>query len=330
MFRGFANVWTIVGSSRELVSGAPLAVQVAGERLVLFRDAEGRGRALVDRCPHRGVKLSLGKVVDGCVECPFHGWKFAGDGSNVHVPWNPDAKRERLGATPVPVRELGGLLWLYTAPGAAAPTEPDVPEVLLRDGLSVATCTATWNVHWTRAMENMLDWPHLPFVHRRTIGHNMKFRPESRLDIHWEDRPWGGHSTITIDGAPQEGALDFRSPNAMHLHVPAGKRTFELMAVCLPVDDTTTRMIFITVRSFLRARLFDFMFHAANRRVGGEDRAIVESSQPNEVPPAGEERSVRTDEPTLKFRKLYRDRLMDSVAEEPGRLVALGRPAASS
>jgi phenylpropionate dioxygenase-like ring-hydroxylating dioxygenase large terminal subunit len=327
MFRGFANVWTIIGSSREL-RGAPLPVQVAGERLVLFRDGEGKASALVDRCPHRGVKLSLGKVAGGCLECPFHGWKFAGDGSNTHVPWNPDARRERLGATAVPVRELGGLLWLYTAPGADAPGEPDVPDVLRRGDLSVTTCATTWDVHWTRAMENMLDWPHLPFVHARTIGRGMPFRPDSRMEIRWEDRPWGGHSTIAIDGAAQEGALDFRAPNAMHLHISTGKRTFELMSVCLPVDELRTRMIFITIRSFLKSRLFDRLFHYGNRRIGGEDREIVESSQPGEVPPAGDERSVRTDEPTLKFRKLYHGRLRDSVAEVPGRLVALGRPVA--
>ena len=216
MFRGFANVWTIAGSSRELKRGAPLALQVAGERLVLFRDGEGRARALVDRCPHRGVKLSLGKVVEGCLECPFHGWRFAGDGANCHVPWNPEAKRSPLGATPVPVRERGGLLWLYTAPGADAPGEPEAPEVLERPGVSVCTFATEWQTHWTRAMENMLDWPHLPFIHRRTIGHNLPLQPGSRMDIAWEERPWGGHTTITIDGKPQEGALDYRFPNAMH------------------------------------------------------------------------------------------------------------------
>lgn len=322
MFRGFANVWTMVGASGEL-RGAPLPVQIAGERVVLFRDGDGRASALVDRCPHRGVKLSLGKVVDGCLECPFHGWKFAGDGSNRHVPWNPDAKHERLGATPLPVREAGGLLWLYTAPGLDVPGEPDVPDALLRSDLSLTACAVTWNVHWTRAMENMLDWPHLPFVHARTIGHDLPYRPDARMEIRWEDRPWGGRTSIAIDGAAQEGVLDYRFPNLMHLHISAGKRTLEVMSACLPIDETRTRMTFITIRSFLKPRLFDRLFHYGNRRIGGEDREIVESSPPGEVPPAGEERAVRTDEPTLKFRKLYYSRLRDSIAATPGRPVAL-------
>lgn len=316
MFRGFANVWTIVGTTRDLRPGTPLPLQVAGERLVLLRDADGRARALVDRCPHRGVKLSLGKVKDGCIECPFHGWTFAGDGRNCQVPWNPDAKLERLGATPVPARERGGLLWLYTAPGLEAPSEPAVPDVLERPGVVTTATALTWNVHWTRAMENMLDWPHLPFVHAGTIGRDLKkrVRAGARMDIFWEDRPWGAHTTSTIDGKPQEGALDFRAPNAMHLHIPTGKRTLGLMSACVPIDDASTRMLLITARDFLRARVFDRFFHWANHRVAVEDQAVVESSSPSEVPPAGDERSVRTDEPTLKFRKLYRDQLQHSDA----------------
>lgn len=110
MFDGFAHVWTPVTLSRRL-KAKPLPVPVAGERLVLFRGADGKVKALLDRCPHRGVALSLGKVTpDGCLECPFHAWKFDGQGKNGGVPLNPDAKRERLFTTSVPAREVGGLV----------------------------------------------------------------------------------------------------------------------------------------------------------------------------------------------------------------------------
>ena len=319
MFRGFANVWTIVGLGRDLKRRAPLPLQVAGERVVLFRDGEGRACALVDRCPHRGVRLSLGKVEGGCLECPFHGWRFAGDGSNQLVPWNPDAKRERLGATPLPVRERGGLLWLYTAPGLAAPSEPDVPDLLQRDDLALSSVTMPFAVHWTRVMENSLDLPHLPFVHRRTLRDALPLRPGARLDIAWEDRPWGGRTSAAIDGVPHPITLDYRFPNTMHLHLASGRRIFELILTVLPEGDATTRMLIITVRDFLKSRMLDRFFAATSRKIGGEDRAVIETSLPREVPPAGEELSVRTDEPTLRFRKLYRDRLMNSSAGEPDR-----------
>ena len=114
MFENFANVWTIVGLADDVIAGKPLAMKVAGERVVFFRDANGKAAALIDRCPHRGVALSLGRVDRGEIECPFHGWRFDGVGRNCRVPWNPDARRERLGAISLPVREAGGLLWLFT------------------------------------------------------------------------------------------------------------------------------------------------------------------------------------------------------------------------
>lgn len=310
MFQGFANVWTIVGVAKDLKRGKLLPMEIAGDRLVFFRNEAGEPRALLDRCPHRGVALSLGALKDGCVECPFHGWRFSGDGANCHVPWNPDAKKQNLGVASFPVRELGGLLWLYTAP-IQPPFEPQLPEVLQRKDVSVSGDEILWKAHWTRAMENMLDWPHLPFVHKTTIGRGMK---GDRMDITWEDRDFGGHTQISIDDKPQPGGLDYRFPNAMELQIDPPGRTLRMIAVCLPVNDTTTKMLLITVRGFLRSRIFNPIFRLMNRKIATQDQAVLETSYPVEVPEPGEEKSVRTDAPTLKFRKIYRERLKGSVA----------------
>jgi phenylpropionate dioxygenase-like ring-hydroxylating dioxygenase large terminal subunit len=305
LFEGFARVWTPVALSRQLRATAPLALELAGVGLVLFRDAAGAARALFDRCPHRGVALSLGKVHDGCIQCPFHGWRFDGAGQTTHVPWNPDAKLAQLSATPVPTRERGGLIWIYTAPGRDGEGEPAVPEELLRPGVHLCGEVIEWKCHWTRAMENMLDWPHLPFVHAGTIGRGMLRRPDARMDIDIEPRPWGAHTTIRIDGEPGQGALDLRWPNAMVLHAPFGGRTMAMMVACVPIGPRRTRMLLLTGRDFLRTRAVDWIFRAMNRRIAGEDRAVVESSDPPQIPLAAEERSVRTDALTLMFRKRF-------------------------
>ena len=74
-FDGFADVWTPVLLRRKLTS-KPVRLVIANEPLVLFRDGRGGVGALLDRCPHRGVALSLGRITDGTLECPFHGWRF--------------------------------------------------------------------------------------------------------------------------------------------------------------------------------------------------------------------------------------------------------------
>ncbi len=319
MFKDFANLWTIVGLAQDLKRDAPLAMRVAGERIVFFRDAAGKACALLDQCPHRGVALSLGRVENGVIECPFHGWRFDGAGRNCHVPWNPDAKRDNLSAVALPCRESAGLLWLYT--GFDPKEEPEPTQTLMASHrLALCAQSVIWKAHWTRVMENMLDSPHLPFVHRNTIGRDLsKHLGAGRLEMTFEATANGGHIRASVDGSPRDGNLDYRFPNVMELFIdPPGKK-FRLMVACIPEDDRTTRLWLLTMRSFARAPLFDFAFRWMNRRIAREDQAIVESSLPAEVPPPAEEVSVRTDAPTLAFRKIYRERLLGSFVSRPRR-----------
>ena len=287
-------------------------MKVAGEKLVLFRGRDGRPGALVDRCPHRGVALSLGRVGDdGCVACPFHGWRFGTDGTARNVPLNPEAKLDRLSAVAVPVREVGDLLWIYTAAVEKAPTEPVAPEALVDPGWTRTYLEVTWNCHWSRAMENMLDTPHLPFVHRTTIGRSMARRmtPTSRMEITWEEKPWGSRQGFRLDGQGDLAWLDFHRPNMMALHIPIPGKRFHMHALVVPVDDRTTRLIVASARDFATLSILNPVFDWMNGLIASQDQAVVESSDPAEAPPAGQEVSVATDRATLHFRKYYLEEL---------------------
>ncbi|MBL8952480.1 MAG: aromatic ring-hydroxylating dioxygenase subunit alpha [Myxococcaceae bacterium] len=316
MFEGFSNQWTAVTLSRRLKK-RPLAVAVAGEKLVLFRDAQGKVSALLDRCPHRGVALSLGRVTpDGCIECPFHAWKFDARGQNRGVPLNPDAKRERLFATSVPARDLGGLLWVYTAPVSEAPVEPTVPDSLTAPGLARNYLELEWAAHWSRVMENMLDGPHVPFLHRKTIGRFVSpyLKPDSRMDIELNEEPYGFSTRGVLDGdrARDSGHLEFYRPNVMVLNIPMKGHTFRQHSICVPVSAERSRLIIVGARSFARLALLNPIFNWQNLRVALEDQAVIESSQPPEVPHPSHELSVRTDRATLHFRKFYFETLKGS------------------
>lgn len=316
MFDGFAQVWTPVLQARRLAD-RPLRVDVAGESVVLFRSKGGDPHALLDRCPHRGVALSLGRVTeDGCLECAFHGWRFSGDGANRHVALNPDAKGHLLGATPLPVRRMGDMIWLYTSPGVAAPSEPVAPDGLTAPGLARTYVERTWACHWTRAMENMLDSPHLPFVHRRTIGRafRRRMRPDSKMDVAWQDTPWGGRALASLDGDDTGAFLEFFRPNVMALNIPIPGKHLRIHALVMPIDADRTRLTVVGSRDFARLSLLNPLFNWLNGVIADEDRAVVESSRPREIPAAGAEPSVGTDRPTLQFRKYYFETLRSSSA----------------
>lgn len=107
--------WHPVLKSAEL-SRRPVSVRVAGRELVVFRGSSGRLGALADRCPHRGMRLGGGRVVDGCVVCPYHGWRWAPDGAG-QSPGNP---RLRPAAPCFDVVEREGAVWVKNAGVPAA------------------------------------------------------------------------------------------------------------------------------------------------------------------------------------------------------------------
>ncbi len=316
MFEGFARVWTPALLTRRLKQ-RPVRVVVAGEAVVLFRGQGGPIGALIDSCPHRAAALSLGRVTpEGCLECPFHGWRFAPDGTNQGAPLNPDARLEMLGATALPVRQAGDFIWIYTAAGEAPPGEPLAPEGLTAPGLARTYVERDWACHWTRAMENMLDSPHLPFVHRKTIGRIVRERmtPASRMDIAWEDTPYGGRATATLDGHGPGAVLDFYRPNIMALTIPVPGRHLRIHAIVTPAEAGRTRLTVAGSRDFATFGLLNPVFAWMNGRIADEDRAVVESSGPGEIPPPGVEPAVGTDRATLMFRAYYHHALRDSAA----------------
>lgn len=87
---GLHNFWYIILPSEDLPADRAIGVKCLDEDLALFRDSAGRPHVLSDRCPHRYIKLSIGQVVAGDLQCPFHGLRFNGNGSCTLIPWEPD------------------------------------------------------------------------------------------------------------------------------------------------------------------------------------------------------------------------------------------------
>ena len=310
--------WFAVLESRELRRDTPLAARRLGLDLVFWRDGAGAVRCVSDRCPHRGAALSAGKVRDGTIECPFHGFRFDGEGACVKVPCNPpDSQRARhIDTRAFVVREVHGMIWLWWGEAREAGDYPDVPWFTELEGREHSSFFVDTAVNWQRNVENQLDWAHLPFVHATTIGRGYPEHVVARCEIDGDRLvTWVAHDE-TGDGIPGFH-ITFQFPN-IWLN-PLGDRVVAFVAF-VPIDDEHSRMYFRTyVRRFAipgLARLVGRAIDVANRVILSQDLRVLHT-QPPTVDPS-EERLVQADLPIGQFRKQLRRRAQPGVATVGG------------
>lgn len=156
--------WYVAAPSSEL-GRSPIRREVEGRTLVLFRDEAGTPHALEDRCLHRGMALSAGKVKKGCLECPYHGWRYDGAGQLVEVPALCEGERlPRLTAPGSPTRESDDHLWVWIGD---SPPDSDPPRFpgCGQDGWSSFFLHTRFEAPVEVCLENFLDVPHTVFVH---------------------------------------------------------------------------------------------------------------------------------------------------------------------
>lgn len=120
---GDPSAWYVIAEAAD-VGPAPVAVDVLGEALVVFRDEAGRSVVVDRRCPHLGADLSRGPVRAGRLVCPFHHWEFDGEGRVCHIP--AGGKVPRVRARRFETREVGGLvfIWRGLGGGDVPPAQP--------------------------------------------------------------------------------------------------------------------------------------------------------------------------------------------------------------
>lgn len=115
-------MWVPLALSRDVPPGTTRAVIVEGLEYVLWRAADGRLQLWEDRCPHRGMRLSLGFVRGNALNCLYHGWEYAAEARCVRIPAHPDlAVPGTIKARAFTVAEAGALVWTSATSGTAVP-----------------------------------------------------------------------------------------------------------------------------------------------------------------------------------------------------------------
>lgn len=157
---GLRNYWYPVLQSEELPADRPVGFRVLGESLVAWRDAAGEPCVVRDRCPHRSMPLSVGRVLEGQLQCALHGLRFDGTGDCVLIPWEPTriSAQDKVHVQAYPAAELGGYVWAYIGDAERFPPPPlasEVPEELSRpdDFVWFRLPTSVWKSSWLLAID---------------------------------------------------------------------------------------------------------------------------------------------------------------------------------
>ena len=159
--------WIPAGLSSELKrDGDPLRLMLLGEKLVAFRDSDGRVGVFDHRCPHRRASLFFGRNEQGGIRCVYHGWKFDADGRCTDMMNVPNAAQvqHKVRARAYRTAERNGMFWVYMGEAAEPPALPDfecgrVPDGELDVRFTLREC------NWLQVLEGELDTSHVGIMH---------------------------------------------------------------------------------------------------------------------------------------------------------------------
>ncbi|MFB2918186.1 MULTISPECIES: Rieske 2Fe-2S domain-containing protein [Aerosakkonema] len=180
------EAWYPVHYIEDLDKSKPTKFTLLGQDLVIWWDREAQSwRAFEDRCPHRLVPLSEGRIAeDGLLECPYHGWAFKGDGKCDRIPQQLPGhtahESKRACVASLPTAERQGLLFVYPGKPENAP-KVKIPIVEpMVESPDEWICLNTFRdlpYDALTVMENVLDASHVPFTHHRSVGNRANAAP---------------------------------------------------------------------------------------------------------------------------------------------------------
>lgn len=144
----------------------PVRVKLLGERLVAFRDTQGRIGLIDEFCAHRGVSLWFGHNAECGLRCPYHGWKYDITGQCVELPSEGDngPMRPRMKLKSYPCIELAGIIWAYMGPPALKPAPPALEWAVVPSERRYASKRLQAS-NYLQAIEGGIDSSHVSFLH---------------------------------------------------------------------------------------------------------------------------------------------------------------------
>ncbi len=320
------NFWYVAEDSAN-ITDKPVQARMLGQNFVLFRDQSGKVSCLSDVCVHRGASLSQGMIVNGCVECPYHGWRYDGEGDCVKIPAQPDNGRKgipkKARVDTYPVEEHYGWVWVFLGdlPAEQRPPIPEVPEYHDTDNWRCIRGEWDWDADQARVIENGLDFAHAPFVHRGRFGdpnnaeiedfdvttHEFSATAQVRYNPPTAKGLWkvlrrqhaSERKVLATPGFNMSGGL-------MRLEVQVtAKMKMIIYDVNTPVEHGKTKTRWVMARNFFKGAWADADARRRNLIIFQQDDEVLRKVKPELLPAdLSEELSVKSDGLQIAFRKM--------------------------
>ena len=167
----------------------PVRVKLLSERLLAFRDSQGRYGLIDEFCAHRGVSLWFGRNEEGGLRCSYHGWKYDATGQCIEVPSEPQESGfcGRIKLKDYPLVKVGDVLWTHMGdPGG----RPPLPEWEFAAVAPAQTYTSKrWQeCNWLQALEGGIDSSHVSWLHSGGLRTDPLFKGARGNEYSLQDR----------------------------------------------------------------------------------------------------------------------------------------------
>lgn len=252
--------WYPIVFCQDLPKDRPYSFSLYDEPLVLFRNKEGRLACLIDRCPHRAAKLSDGQIIDGKIECLYHGWQFGKNGQCLHIPQLPtDAKIPANASVQFfTVVECQGIVWMWAGDPEAADAA-QIPTIADLDKQGFVSTDFVRDLPYDQSyfIENVLDPAHLHISHHGILGNRKYARP---LEMEVIERSAAGiqFKCKGMEGDNEHWAkVDFIAPNIVSFTFNIESRGWlgGTVLYSIPLGKGRCRIFLRNYRNFLTRKI---------------------------------------------------------------------------
>jgi phenylpropionate dioxygenase-like ring-hydroxylating dioxygenase large terminal subunit len=250
------NVWYAGMLSSDLKVNSLKHQTILNQPIVFYRDSKKVVHALRDICPHRGIPLSYGRVVDDQVECPYHGWKFNCSGECTEIPsltadQPMDTKKIRV--KNYQTYEVAGIIWVFIPDENHAANEnsakPFFEELVLKTPPKLES-VVIFPCHLDHAVIGLMDPAHGPFVHKSWLWRSEKtilekkkaFGPVEYGFQMRRHRPSANSKAYKIFGGDRSTQITFCLPSVRVEHILSGKKNFYSFTALTPISEKETRV----------------------------------------------------------------------------------------